>query len=172
MSKFVFVLGGARSGKSRYAVELAKRLSQKVAYIATCSNPDAEMKKRIGLHKDSRPCHWKVIEEGKDIRGVFDRLKNKYAVVIVDCLGLLVTNLLAQNKDRQILKNLEQLARCISKSKNTTIVVSNEVGGGIVPENALARRFRDLLGLGNQMMAKTADEVILMQSGIALKIKG
>ena len=173
MRKFIFILGGARSGKSRYATKLAKDLSRKVAYIATCTNPDGEMKKRIKLHRDSRPRHWKVVEEGKDINSVLGKLKNKYKVVIIDCLGLLVSNLLAQGpKDNKILKSLKALAQCISKSKAVIIVVSNEVGSGIVPDNLLARRFRDLLGLANQMMAKGADEVIFMQSGIPLEIKG
>jgi len=172
MAKFILILGGVRSGKSRYAVELAKGLSRKVAYIATCANPDGEMKKRIMLHRNLRPRYWKVLEAAKDINSVLNKLKNRYVVVIIDCLGLLVSNLLAQGlKDSKILKGLKALAQCISKSKAVIIVVSNEVGGGIVPANPLARRFRDLLGLSNQMFAKKADEVIFMQSGIPLKIK-
>lgn len=173
MRKFIFILGGARSGKSRYATKLAKGLSRKVAYIATCTNPDGEMKKRIKLHRDSRPRHWKVVEEGKDISSALSKLRNKYNVIIIDCLGLFVSNLLSQDlTDSEILKALRKLTRCISQSKAVTILVSNEVGGGIVPDNLLARRFRDLLGLANQMMAKGADEVIFMQSGIPLEIKG
>ncbi len=173
MRKFIFILGGARSGKSRYAVKLAQGLSRKVVYIATCANPDGEMKKRIMLHKSSRPRYWKLIEAAKDVNSVLNKLKNKYNVVIIDCLGLLLSNLLAGGlKDSKILEGLKALAQCISKSKTVIIVVSNEVGGGIVPENPLARRFRDMLGLANQMFAQEADEVILMQSGIPLKIKG
>ena len=173
MRKFIFILGGARSGKSRYATKLAKDLSRKVAYIATCTNPDGEMEKRIKLHRDSRPRHWKVVEGGKDIGLLFAKLKNKYNVVIIDCLGLLVSNLLSEDlTDNGILRALRKITRCISQSKAVTILVSNEVGGGIVPDNLLARRFRDLLGLTNQMMAEKADEVIFMQSGIPMKIKG
>lgn len=166
-------MGGARSGKSRYAVELAKGLSHKVGYIATCANPDREMKERIRLHKGSRPRYWRVEEEGKNIGKAFDKLKNKCEVVVIDCLGLLVSNLSAEGlKDNKILKSLKALAQYISKSRAATILVSNEVGDGIVPENPLARRFRDLLGLANQIMAKGADEVILMHSGIPIRIKG
>ncbi|MBZ9577983.1 bifunctional adenosylcobinamide kinase/adenosylcobinamide-phosphate guanylyltransferase [Patescibacteria group bacterium] len=173
MRKFIFILGGARSGKSRYATKLARDLSRKVAYIATCINPDGEIKKRIKLHRDSRPRYWKIVEEGKDIGLLFDKLKNKYNVVIIDCLGLFVSNLLLEDlTDNGILRALRKLTPRISRSKAVTILVSNEVGGGIVADNLLARRFRDLLGLANQMFAKEADEVIFMQSGIPLKIKG
>lgn len=172
MKKFIFILGGVRSGKSHYAVELAKGPSRKVAYIATCIHPDAEMKERIKLHQSFRPKHWKVIEEGQDIGSVLNKLKNKYELVIIDCLGLVVSNLLAdQRNDNEILKSLKLLVKRISHQKASIILVSNEVGSGIVPQNSLARRFRDLVGLANQMMAKAADEVILMQSGIPLKLK-
>ncbi len=172
MAKFIFILGGARSGKSRYAIKLARSLKCKVAYIATCTHPDKEMKERIRLHKNSRPRRWKVVEEGKNVSSIISGLKNKYDIVIIDCLGLFVSNLLSENlKDSQALKRLKSLAQCLSNSKATTILVSNEAGSGIVPENLLARRFRDLLGLANQMMAKKADEVIFMQSGIPITIK-
>jgi len=172
MAKFIFILGGARSGKSNYALSLAKKISRKVAYIATCTSPDQEMGERIKLHQKSRPKNWKTVEASNDIDIVLNKLKNKYEVIIIDCLALLVSNLLAEGlKDTKILKNLKTLAQCASEAKATVFVVSNEVGSGIVPGNALARKFRDLLGLSNQLMAKKADEVILMHSGIALKIK-
>lgn len=173
MKKFIFILGGARSGKSKYAVKLAKKLKGQVAFIATTTSPDGEMKKRIKLHKISRPRHWKLIEEGKDISKVLSTLNNKYRIVLIDCLGLLISNLLANNlEDKEIEVKIAGLIRAVLKTNLTTILVSNEVGSGIVPENAIARRFRDLLGLSNQMMAEKADEVILMQSGIPVKIKG
>jgi adenosylcobinamide kinase/adenosylcobinamide-phosphate guanylyltransferase len=173
MSNFIFILGGARSGKSSYAIELAKGLRAKVAYIATCINSDdKEMKERIKLHKKARPRHWKVIEEGKDVSLVLNKLNQRYNVVIIDCLALLISNFLLGNlSDSEIFRKLKKLTLCITKSKILTIVVSNEVGSGIVPDNFLARRFRDLVGLANQMMAKEADQVIFMQSGIPLKIK-
>lgn len=173
MREFIFILGGARSGKSNYAVRLAKELSEKVAYIATCTTPDKEMKERIKLHRIPRPHYWKVIEEGKDISSILTKLKNKYEVVLIDCLGLFVSNLLSDRlKDKEIKKRLVMLSDTISKSRFTTILVSNEVGSGIVPNNLLARRFRDIVGFTNQLMAKKANEVIFMQSGITIKIKG
>jgi adenosylcobinamide kinase/adenosylcobinamide-phosphate guanylyltransferase len=173
MGKIIFLLGGARSGKSSYAVELAKRLSRRVAFIATATSVDEEMKKRIKMHKSLRPRHWKLIEEGKDISAVLPKLNNKYEVVLIDCLGLLVSNLLADNlKDKEIVVKIKKLIAAILKSRFTTILVSNEVGSGIVPDNFLARRFRDLLGAANQAIAGKADKVILMQSGIPIVIKG
>jgi len=173
MKKLIFILGGARSGKSSYAVELAKELSERVAFIATAASLDEEMKKRIKMHKASRPRHWKVIEESKNISSILPKLNDKYEVVIIDCMGLLISNLLVGNlKDREIEKKIKAAIDTIQKSKLTAILVSNEAGMGIVPDNLLARRFRDLLGLVNQIAAKKADEVIFMQSGIPIGIKG
>jgi len=173
MKKLILILGGARSGKSTYAVKLTKKLSKRVAFIATAASLDEEMKKRIKIHKASRPRQWKVIEEGKDISSVLPKLNNKYEVVLIDCLGLLVSNLLADNlKDKEIAVKIKKLIAAILKSRFTTILVSNEVGSGIVPDNFLARRFRDLLGAANQVIAGKADKVILMQSGIPIVIKG
>ena len=172
MKKLIFILGGAKSGKSSYAVELAKKLKKKVVFIATASSSDKEMKKKIELHKISRPQQWKLIEEGKDIGPILSTLKDKYEVVLIDCLGLLVSNLLADNlKDEEIERKIKKLVNTILKINLTTIIVSNEVGSGIVPMNPLARRFRDLLGLSNQMIAKKADKVIFMQAGIPVIIK-
>jgi len=173
MAKIIFILGGARSGKSSYAIELAKKLRKRTAFIATCVSPDNEMKKRIKVHKKSRPKHWKLIEEGRDIGFCLANLKNEYETILIDCLGLWISNLLAENlTDKEIEKKINSLAQFISRFKANIILVSNEVGSGIVPDNLLARRFRDLLGLANQIMAKIAGEVIFMQSGIPLTIKG
>jgi len=172
MKKFIFILGGARSGKSSYAVELAKRLNKKTVFIATCISFDEEMKKRIKMHKTLRPREWDLIEEGKDISSVLAGFKNKYKVILIDCLGMWLSNLLLDGlKDKEIEKEVFKLINSISKFKGVTIIVSNEVGAGIVPHNPLARKFRDLLGIVNQVMAKNADEVIFMQSGIPVIIK-
>jgi adenosylcobinamide kinase/adenosylcobinamide-phosphate guanylyltransferase len=130
------------------------------------------MKKRIELHRMSRPPQWTLIEEGKDIAAILPALKDKYEVVVIDCLGLLIANLLADNlNDEEIERRIEQLVDGIRTVDLTTIVVSNEVGSGIVPMHALTRRFRDLLGLSNQMLARQADKVIVMQMGIPVVIK-
>ena len=172
MKKIVFILGGARSGKSSYAVELAKRLNKKTVFIATCISFDEEMKERIKMHKTLRPKEWDLIEEGKDISSVLAGFKNKYKVILIDCLGMWLSNLLLDGlKDKEIEKEVFKLINSISKLKGVTIIVSNEVGTGIVPDNPLARKFRDLLGIVNQVMAKNADEVIFMQSGIPVIIK-
>lgn len=172
MKRSIFILGGARSGKSSYAVDVAKRLKKRTLFIATATSFDEEMKKRIKLHKISRPRHWKLIEEGKEINSVLIKLKNKYEIILIDCLGLWVSNLLAEDlTDKEIEKKINKLVKSISKFKVITILVSNEVGTGIVPGSPLARRFRDLLGMANQMIAKYSDEVIFMQSGIPMKIK-
>lgn len=172
MKKLILILGGSRSGKSSYAVKLAKESKKRVAFIATCSFPDKEMMGRIKNHRSSRPRHWKLVEEGKDVGKVLAELQKKYDVVLIDCLGLWVSNLLADNlDDKEIETKIKCLLCAISKIRITTILVSNEVGSGIVPDNLLARRFRDLVGLANQIFAKKADEVIFMQTGIPVIIK-
>ncbi len=175
MGRFIFILGGVRSGKSRYALELAKRISKKVLYIATCTGAslDSEMKKRITLHKKTRPKYWRTIEAGSDINFLLQKFNDRYNVIIIDCIGLLVSNLLEQGlTDRKIHNIFKDMSGVISEGKCTTIVVSNEVGCGIVPDNYLARKFRDSLGLINQVIADYADKVIFMQSGIPITIKG
>lgn len=167
-----FILGGARSGKSSYALELAKEGQEKVAFIATCVNQDKEMKEKIKKHKLSRPQNWKLVEEGRNIASVLPQIVNKYRVILIDCLGLWVSNLLLDElKDNEIEKKFHDLLDAILGIKTRIILISNEVGSGIVPDNLLARRFRDLLGSLNQMIAKKADEVIFMQCGIPIKIK-
>jgi adenosylcobinamide kinase/adenosylcobinamide-phosphate guanylyltransferase len=172
--KFIFILGGIRSGKSHYAVKLAKSLSKKVVFVATATMVDKEMARRIKLHKISRPQYWKVVEENTDIDSVIVKLKPEFDVILIDCLGLLVSNFLCRGlSDGKIRKTLAALCNTLSKfkSKFTIILISNEVGSGVVPPNSLARRFSDIVGLANQMMAKKADEVIFMQAGIPIIIK-
>ena len=173
MGKLILILGGARSGKSSYAVKLAKDFKKRVGFIATCTFLDKEMTERIKKHQRLRPQHWKLIEEGKDITTILVNLQGKYGVVLVDCLGLWISNLLADNlEDKEIEKKIKKLLNVISRIEITTILVSNEVGSGVVPDNLLARRFRDLVGLANQMLAEKADKVIFMQAGIPQIIKG
>ncbi len=173
MREVILISGGARSGKSSCAVELAQRRGARVTFIATGAASDAEMKKRIALHRESRPPHWTLIEEGKDIAAILPALKDKCEVVVIDCLGLMISNLLANHlDDEEIERRIGQLGDAIRSTDLTTIVVSNEVGSGIVPMHPLTRRFRDLLGLANQTLARQADKVIVMQMGIPVVIKG
>ncbi|MEW6089136.1 MAG: bifunctional adenosylcobinamide kinase/adenosylcobinamide-phosphate guanylyltransferase [bacterium] len=172
MNKFIFIFGGIKSGKSSYAVQLAKKLGKKVAFIATATASDEEMKKRIKLHKSSRPKTWKTIEENEDVTGMIEKTGNEYEVIIIDCLGLLVSNLfLKELKEPEIIKKIKKLKNVVSKSKRTVILVSNDVGSSLVPDNPLGRRFADLIGFANQIMAKNAEEVVFMQAGVPVKIK-
>ena len=173
MGKIIFILGGARSGKSTYAIELAKRLDKKVAFIATCMPLDGEMKKRIQLHKKKRPPHWQTFEETKDIASLTKKLDSRFNVVIIDCLTLFISNLLSEGlSDRAIEVRINKMLKALLFARHTSIIISNEVGLGIVPNNPLARRFRDLAGKINQMIAQKADEVFFMISGMPLKMKG
>lgn len=172
MRRFIFIIGATRSGKSRYAVELAGRFKKKVTFVATATSSDKEMSRRISKHKSIRPRNWRLIEEPKDVASILPALKGRCGVVLIDCLGLLISNLSAAGlTDKQIENRIKILIAAILKLKLITILVSNEVGGGLVPTNRLARRFQDLVGFANQKMAENADEVILMQSGIAIRIK-
>lgn len=173
MSKMIFILGGARSGKSRYAAEMAKKRGKKTVFIATATALDEEMKERIRLHKISRPKEWELVEEPVNLSSIILRLKPIYRVAIIDCVGLWISNLLMANmKDRVIEKKIKELGANILKAKaGLVIIISNEVGGGIVPGDPLSRRFRDLVGLANQIIALRADEVIMMQAGIPVRIK-
>lgn len=170
----IFITGGARSGKSNLAVQLAKKLEGKVAFVATACAGDEEMAKRILLHRKSRPEEWTTIEEPIDVASAIKSACG-YDVVIVDCLTLLLSNLMFENGGMRgtndILNKIEELAEAAKDFGGAVMVVSNEVGMGIVPDNELARKFRDLAGRANQIMAGAADEVYVCFSGIPVQIK-
>lgn len=171
MKRFIFILGGIKSGKSKFAVSLAKKFRGKTAFVATAKAVDKEMEEKIKRHKNSRPKNWKVIEENINLISLISKLK-KYQVILVDCFGFWITNLLEEGfKDREIQKEMRGLVKEIKNLNSVLILVSNDVGSSLVSENRLGRRFQNLLGYGNQMMAKFADEVFYLQTGIALKIK-
>ena len=175
MSFLIFITGGARSGKSKLALQLAERTGGKVAFIATAQAGDDEMAERILIHKKSRPKEWTTIEEPIDIPSAISKVAD-HDVAIIDCLTLLLSNLMLEDKSLdetgRILGRMEDLVKASRSFKGTVIVVSNEVGMGIVPENELARKFRDLAGRANQIIADAADEVYLCVSGIPVKLKG
>jgi len=175
MGKLILILGGARSGKSSFAVARAKKLSSGqpgVVYVATASGLDEEMRRRIERHRKRRPSSWKTIEERKDISKIFAKL-GKASVVIIDCLTILISNLLLSGeKEAVTLRKIREFFRSLRKKNLTALIVSNEVGMGIVPENRLGRNFRDIAGQTNQIVAKMADEVYLLEAGIPIKIKG
>lgn len=173
MGKLTLILGGARSGKSAFALQLAKRYKKNVAFIATAEPLDSEMKARIALHKKVRPDHWKTFEEPLDLVPLIKRIAGKFDCILIDCLTLLVSNLSLRGlRQKAIEKRAKEIAVAIKNSKVNAIIISNEVGLGIVPENKLARAFRDIAGKVNQIIAKDADEVFFIVSGIAMKIKG
>ena len=172
MDKIIFILGGARSGKSTYAVELAKKYDKKVAFIATCLPLDKEMRQRVELHKKKRPPYWKTFQEPNDLAALVKKINCKFNVIIIDCLTLLISNLLSGNLDDNAIEQIiDKLLKTLKMAKCKSIIVSNEVGLGIVPKNRLARRFRDLAGRINQLVAQKADVVFFMVAGIPRRIK-
>ena len=172
--RLILVLGGARSGKSRYAQEMAETVKGKRLFVATAQAFDNEMTKRIEDHKRQRGDIWETREEPVRIVEVISESQKRYDVILVDCLTLWVSNLLmAYGDDHERVENhIQRLIEGLREAKTTIILVSNEVGLGIVPENRLARAFRDLAGMVNQRVAEVADRVILMVAGIPLVIKG
>jgi adenosylcobinamide kinase / adenosylcobinamide-phosphate guanylyltransferase len=169
--KIIFVLGGAKSGKSSFALKKAEQLSGKKAYIATAEPLDDEMKERIDKHKRERGKDWDAIEEPRKIADIIRTGSGKYSIFLVDCLTLWLSNLLCHDERAE-----EAIAEFLNSLRLTShssyfFIVSNEVGMGIVPDNALSRRFRDLAGHLNQQMASIADEVYLVTAGIPLRIK-
>jgi adenosylcobinamide kinase/adenosylcobinamide-phosphate guanylyltransferase len=171
MGKLTLILGGARSGKSTQALNLAKGI-KKVAFIATGQSRDMEMKERILKHKAVRPKNWETFEEPKKLADLLSKIDNSFGCIIIDCLTLLVSNLiLSGNKDEEIADKIRASLAQLKKKKAKVIIVSNEVGLGIVPDNKLARRFRDIAGRVNQLVADKADEVLFVVAGLSLKIK-
>ncbi len=221
MGNIFFIIGGARSGKSSYAVELGSGFPGRKGFIATAEAFDEEMKARISLHQKTRPLEWETIEEPVDLSKRLQNIAGLYDVVIVDCLTLWLSNMLGREEDSEppkgnenppsplpsplrgegqgegvtrdnentlpfkgrdrvgmgafsserIKAEIERLASVLKDVSCKVIVVSNEVGLGIVPENKIARLFRDLGGWMNQKVASVADEVYLVTCGIPMKLK-
>lgn len=170
MGNITFILGGARSGKSQYAIELAK--AKNTAFVATCQPLDNEMKERILLHKKARPAHWKTFEESEHLTELIKRTGDDFSIIIIDCLTLLISNLLLKGLKKEVIESQVSKILCvIKKAKAKFIIVSNEVGLGIVPENKLARNFRDIAGRANQIVAAESSRVFFMVSGIPWRIK-
>jgi len=178
--KLIFITGGARSGKSNFAEKIAVKTSKEVAYIATSQPFDEEMKYRIKKHKDRRPTNWETYEEPIKIKELINNLGFKKEIILIDCLTLLTSNLLLREEDKiedpqwqeDILLEIKKIAESSYKVPAQVIIVSNEVGMGLVPDNPLGRVYRDILGKANSIIADKADEVFIMVSGISLKIKG
>ncbi len=173
MAEIIFVVGGARSGKSAHAVALAGEMTTDVAYVATCEPLDGEMKVRIDLHKKSRPRSWKTYEEPVELSKLAAKIAGRHDAVLVDCLTLFVSNMMHKGfSEAGIKKEILAAIKAFRKARGRLIIVSNEVGLGIVPDTKMGRDFRDVAGRINQVVAKEADRVIFTVSGIPLTIKG
>ena len=165
------ILGGARSGKSRYAQAFAEAHAGEVVLIVTAEILDEEMRERVAKHRAERPAHWQVIEAPLDLPEAIARACQPGTLVLVDCLTLWLSNILCTQADT--LESLAQsLSSAIMAAQGQLVLVSNEVGWSIVPENKLARLFRDEQGRLNQHVAALADEVTLVAAGLPLRLKG
>lgn len=180
MGRLILVTGGARSGKSTFAQRLAQQSGRPVAYLATLKPLDEEMGERVRRHQMMRPTEWKTFEESLEVPSALRKLDGFDGVVILECLTLLVTNLLMQGIDSGdddasledfILASIDELIETAIAASFSLIVVTNEVGLGIVPDSRLGRLFRDIAGLANQRVASRASSVYLVISGIPVTLK-
>jgi len=173
--KLVFVTGAARSGKSFFAENMAAQLAGQVTYIATCVPGDDEMRDRVARHQDRRPANWQTIEEAFNPAQVIKEFDGSGKIFLLDCLTLLVSNLILQPDmlpgEEQVLDKVFELAKVSYESAAHVIIVSNEVGWGIVPGDALSRLYRDIIGRANQKIAAYADEAYVTIAGIPIELK-
>ena len=175
-NRIVLILGGARSGKSSYAQQLAAERGGRVLFCATAQALDDEMQQRINAHRQSRPFDWDTLEIADGLADALEGVAGKYDTVIIDCITLLAANCLGETDDpataeKVVGAEVDTLIELMVRSACSFILVSNEVGSGIVPDNKLARTYRDALGRANQGLARAAHEVILMTAGLPLKLK-
>ncbi len=171
--KVIFITGGCRSGKSRFALDYANRHFSKKLYLATCEVLDEEMARRVENHKKIRGPEWQTVEEPLEVVEKVRRHRDEAEVILLDCMTLWLSNLLLKwDDDSKVTGEADRLIETLKKSQTSFLIVSNEVGMGIVPANPLSRRFRDLSGMVNQRIAEVADTVILMVSGLPIFLKG
>ncbi len=185
MGKIIYITGGAKSGKSKFAEKMVEEIGEKINYIATLTCFDDEMKEKVKIHKDRRNEKYKTIEAYKNFDIIFENIDEK-ETILLDCLTNMVSNLIFEenidfdkdlkiNKEKldiKIKKEVENLIKILKKHKGISVIVSNELGMGIVPVYPLGRYFRDIAGEINQYVAEKSDEVYLTVSGIPMKIKG
>jgi adenosylcobinamide kinase/adenosylcobinamide-phosphate guanylyltransferase len=174
LKEIVFVIGGCRSGKSSYAMQTAEKMpAEQKIFIATCVPQDDEMKRRVARHQKERSQNWVTIEAPLNLPEAIVQNSRRANVILVDCLTLWMSNLLIETgNEKKIEKTISQLTHALEKAGCPIILVSNEVGTGIVPENRLARQFRDITGWLNQAVARSANKVIWMVAGIPVTVKG
>jgi len=165
------ILGGARSGKSRYAEELAIQSKKQVIYIATAKVLDKEMEERVSHHKNDRPAHWNTIEEPVFLADAIKKQDAPDTIILVDCLTMWLMNLLTEDDESLIKNQQKMLFSHLDALSSDIIFVSNEVGTGIVPMGELTRKFVDEAGRLHQQLAKQVNAVTLMVAGLPQKIK-
>jgi adenosylcobinamide kinase / adenosylcobinamide-phosphate guanylyltransferase len=183
LKKIILLLGGARSGKSHYAQEYARQSGEKVLFVATATAGDEDMRLRIAKHKKERPADWRTLEVETGIGSQIEANAGDAGLIIIDCITLLVNNIFSRYSEKQfdtiedavlekeVTVEIQQLLKCLKKVHADFLIVSNEVGLGLVPDNRMGRLYRDILGRANQMLAQSADEVYLLVAGIPLQVK-
>lgn len=180
MAEITLLLGGARSGKSSYGIQLAKNFGDQVIYLASGVSCDKEMEERIERHRKNRPESWQTVEETIDIDTVLANADIEVELILFDDLSFWVFNLLnlyqSQGKEKDQLEEevISRVRKALDIAKNRgakLIIISNEVGLGVVPKTSLGRIYRDILGRANQLAASHADQVFLMVAGLPIKIK-
>ncbi len=186
MHKVVLVTGGARSGKSYFAEEICKNIGERVSYLATSEAFDQEMKDRVEKHKKQRPGSWKTYEAYKNLVDLIPDMAQNSDTIILDCLTVMTNNLVYHSKldidtstqleidalEKKIQEELVSFILATKYNKLNLIMVTNELGMGIVPDNKISRVYRDIIGRINQVAARYSDEVYFVVSGISQKIKG
>ena len=169
--EIILITGGARSGKSAYAEARAAVFGSRCLYIATAEAGDDEMAERIAAHRKRRGDVWTTVEEPVRLAGTLLEWRGRADCALVDCLTLWISNLLVGGGPSRVEENVEALAQMLVQLDFSIVLVTNEVGAGIVPDNPLARQFRDLAGWANQRIAALATEVVLMVAGLPMIVK-
>jgi len=181
--RITLITGGVRSGKSSFAQELALKSAQSVLFVATAEAGDEEMRQRIEEHKRARPESWQTLETRTRIGSQIAQQIGEAKTVVIDCITLLVNNVFSKHGghsggeidaellEKEVMAEIGELVRCMGEVQADFIIVTNEVGLGIVPADRMSRLYRDLLGRANQTLARHADEVYLMVSGLPLRLK-
>ena len=169
--QIILISGGARSGKSHYAEQRAQEIGRRHTYIATAEAKDEEMTQRIAEHQKRRDPQWRTIEEPLRLTEALMRQRGNTDCALVDCLTLWISNLLIRYDEKYAMQNVAELVERLAELDFNLIFITNEVGSGIVPDNPLARKFRDLAGWTNQAVAQAADEVILMVAGLPIIVR-
>ncbi|MBW2067038.1 MAG: bifunctional adenosylcobinamide kinase/adenosylcobinamide-phosphate guanylyltransferase [Deltaproteobacteria bacterium] len=170
--ELVLVLGGARSGKSSWALKYVEERYRSYVFLATARVQDEEMAQRVRLHKRSRGPEWGLLEEPLEVTEALRLKCGNYESVLMDCLTLWLSNVMLERGDEGVLSYAKVFLEALADRKQAIIVVSNEVGMGVVPEHPLGRRFRDYAGFMNQEIAKMADKVVFMVAGLPMFLKG